>query len=73
MALNKADLVDSETVESISRQLAQGGAKVAVAISATNKKTLAPLLEQIGQMLSQDLNLPNGEKRLAANHYSRIA
>lgn len=58
LVLNKADLGESETVLAISRQLAQGGDREVVAISATDRKTLPPLLEKLGQMLSQDLGLP---------------
>lgn len=59
VVLNKADLVDRETVLAIGRQLAQGGSRDVVAISATDRKTLPPLLERIGQMLAQDLGLPD--------------
>lgn len=73
MILNKADLVDAETLQAISRQLAQGGAREVAAISATDKKTLPPLLEKVGQMLSQDLGLPSGEQAFATGRFSRIA
>lgn len=73
LALNKADRVDPETVQAISRQLAQDGAREVVAISATDKKTLPPLLEKVGQLLSQDLSLTSGEQAVAAGRASRIA
>lgn len=57
LVLNKADLVDAETLQAISRQLTQGGERDVVSISATDRKTLPPLLEKVGQMLSQDLGL----------------
>jgi GTP-binding protein HflX len=57
LVLNKADLVDAETLQAISRQLTQGGEREVVTISATDRKTLPPLLEKVGQMLSQDLGL----------------
>jgi GTP-binding protein HflX len=60
LVLNKADLVDSETLQGISRQLAQGGERPVVAIAATDRKTLPPLLEIVGQMLSQDLGVDDG-------------
>jgi GTP-binding protein HflX len=72
LALNKADLVDAETLLGSSRQLAQGGDREVVAISATDRKTLPPLLERVGQMLSQDLGLPSGDV-FDASRVSRIA
>ena len=73
LALNKADLVDAETLQAISRQLAQGGDCEVVAISATDRLTLPPLLEKVGQILSQDLGLPGGEKTFHTSRISRIA
>jgi GTP-binding protein HflX len=58
LVLNKADLVEGETLPAISRQLAQDGDREVVAISANDRKTLPPLLEKLGQMLSQDLDQP---------------
>ncbi|MEP6818687.1 MAG: GTPase HflX [bacterium] len=72
LALNKADLVDIDTLQGISRQLAQGGEREVVAISATDRKTLPPLLEKAGQMLAQDLGLSNG-KNFDTARVSRIA
>jgi GTP-binding protein HflX len=72
LVLNKADLVDVETLQGISRQLAQGGEREVVAISATDRKTLPPLLEKTGQMLSQDLGL-SSDSALASARISRIA
>ena len=72
LALNKADLVEVETLQGISRQLAQGGAREVVAISATDRKTLPPLLEKVGQMLSHDLGLSGG-KDFDTARISRIA
>jgi GTP-binding protein HflX len=73
LALNKSDLVDNETLQAISRQLAQSGDREVVAISATDQKTLPPLLEKVGQLLSQDLGLPGGEKEFDTSRISRIA
>lgn len=69
LVLNKADLVDGELVSAITRQLSQGDEREVVAISATEKKTLTPLLEKLAQMLSQDLGLPEQHSQLS----SRIA
>lgn len=73
LALNKADLVDVETLPAISRQLAQGGDREVVSISATERRTLPPLLEKVGQMLSQDLGLRGSEKAFDTSRVSRIA
>lgn len=60
LVLNKADLVDVETLQGISRQLTQGGEREVVAISSTERKTLPLLLEKVGKMLSQDLGSTGG-------------
>ncbi|HUS09434.1 MAG TPA: GTPase HflX [Pyrinomonadaceae bacterium] len=72
LVLNKADLVDVETVQGSLRQLAQGGEREVVAISATDRKTLPPLLEKLGEMLSQDLGLSGGG-HVDTSRISRIA
>ena len=72
LVLNKADLVDAEMLETAQRQLAQGGAREVVAISATDRKTLPPLLEMLGHMLSQDLGLPS-DSEANTSRISRIA
>ncbi|MDQ2936663.1 MAG: GTPase HflX [Acidobacteriota bacterium] len=73
LALNKADLVDPDTLQALSRQLGQGGHREVVTISATNKATLPPLLERLGEMLSQDLGLRDGKKAFNPDLISRIA
>ena len=62
LALNKADLVDADELQIISRQLAQAGNREVVTVAATNPRTLQPLLEKVGEMLSRDLGLAAGEK-----------
>ena len=62
LVLNKADLVDVESLQAISRQLAQGGEREVVTISATNRQTLPPLLEKVGEMLSHDLGSTKGHE-----------
>ena len=42
-------------------------------ISATNPRTLQPLLDKVGEMLSRDLGLAEGGKALNAARLSRIA
>ena len=73
LALNKADLVDADGLQVISRQLAQAGDREVVTISAANPRTLQPLLDKVGEMLSRDLGLDEGEKALSATRLSRIA
>ena len=73
LTLNKADLVEVETLQAISRQLAQGGTREVVSITATDRKTLPPLLNQVGQMLSKDLAAPSSENAFDADRISRIA
>jgi GTP-binding protein HflX len=73
LALNKAELVNAETLEAISRQLAQSGAREVVSVSATKPATLKPLLDKVGEMLSRDLGWRAGEKAVSAHRLSRIA
>jgi GTP-binding protein HflX len=73
LALNKSDLMDRDTLKAISRQLGQDGVRAVVSISAINQKTFPPLLEKVGEMLSQDLGLRDGEKAFDADRISRIA
>jgi GTP-binding protein HflX len=72
LALNKADLVDAETLQGVSRQLTQGGEREVVAISATERKTLPLLLEEVGKMLSQDLG-STSDHDFGASRVSQIA
>ncbi len=74
LALNKGDLVDADGLQMISRQLAQAGNREVVTLSATNPRTLQPLLEKVGEMLSRDLGLVEGEKAFSdADRLSLIA
>jgi GTP-binding protein HflX len=73
LTLNKADLAEVETLQAISRQLAQGQAREVVSIAATDRKTLPPLLNKVGQMLSRDLAAPDGEAVYETGRVSRIA
>jgi GTP-binding protein HflX len=72
VVLNKSDLVDQESTAAVARQLTQGGNRDVVAISATDRKTLPPLLERIGQILAQDLGLPD-RTAIESSPISRIA
>jgi GTP-binding protein HflX len=73
LTLNKADLVEVETLQAISRQLTQGGTREVVSITATDRKTLPPLLNKVGQMLSRDLAAPASENAYDTGRVSRIA
>jgi GTP-binding protein HflX len=55
VALNKADLVDRETIQVIMRQVAQDGARECVAVAAVDPKSLQPLLERAGAILARNL------------------
>jgi GTPase len=52
---NKADLLEPSAVESILRQGAQKGEPEPVAVSATDSKSLRPLLERASAILARDL------------------
>ena len=58
VALNKADLVGSETMEAIMRQVQQDGAQECIAISAIEARSLRPLLERAGAILARNLITP---------------
>src|SRR6266446_7208957 len=55
VVLNKADLVDRDTVETIRRQLEQNGVREVVDISAIKADTVQPLLERAGALLARNL------------------
>ena len=73
LVLNKADLLTPETLEAISRQLQGNNARLVISIAATDRQTLRPLLEKIGEMLSRDIGLATSEEQFAAQALSRIA
>jgi GTP-binding protein HflX len=73
MVLNKTDLVDVESLQTITRQLSEGGTREVVSISATNPATFPPLLQSVGEMLSRDLNATGVQKSERDRRLSRIA
>ncbi|HVQ36612.1 MAG TPA: GTPase HflX [Pyrinomonadaceae bacterium] len=73
LALNKADLIDPDDLQAIARQLAQAGTREVVTVSATSPRTLQPLLEKVGEMLSRDLGLAESEKLSGVDELSLIA
>ncbi|CAN5834338.1 GTPase HflX [soil metagenome] len=74
LALNKADLVDANTIKGIFRQVTQDGTRDAVVISATDARSIEPLFEKASAVLARNLTtrLPHEEKR-EAEQRSRIA
>lgn len=55
VVLNKADLPDDATIHHLQRALLFDKGIETVAVSAVQPETLKPLLERIGEMISQDL------------------
>ena len=73
LVLNKADLVPPEMLEAISRQVAANSSRPVIGIAATDRQSLRPLLEKIGEMLSRDIGLSKYEEPVDADLVSRIA
>jgi GTP-binding protein HflX len=55
LVLNKADLLDQDSLLALTRQAGASEAFGSVAISALNPKSLPPLLERVGEILARDL------------------
>ncbi|MBA3571670.1 MAG: GTPase HflX [Pyrinomonadaceae bacterium] len=74
LALNKADLVDANTMHAVFRQVTQEGTRDAVVISATDARSIEPLLEKASAVLARNLTsrLPHEQER-QAEQLSRIA
>lgn len=58
VVLNKADLIDENSLEALQRQLLFDKGSESVAVAATKPQTLKPLLDKIGEELSRDLTEP---------------
>jgi GTP-binding protein HflX len=56
IVLNKADLLDEISLEALKRQISLDKDTDCVAISAIQPKSLPPLFEKIGEILSRNLN-----------------
>ncbi|HRH41614.1 MAG TPA: GTPase HflX [Pyrinomonadaceae bacterium] len=69
IVLNKADLLDEATIESLIRQISLDKGSECVAISAIQPKTLKPLFEKIGDKLAKDLN-KFADSELAVGNYT---
>lgn len=55
LVFNKADLVDSSSLNAMIRQASQNGARECISISAMDGQTLRPLLEKAGALLARNL------------------
>src|SRR5436305_1771653 len=66
LVLNKNDLVDAESIESLRRQIDQDERFGCLLISALRPETLNPLLERIGQMLRLDSIVEDRERALVS-------
>lgn len=58
LALNKADLIDSQTLDSLERQARQIDSGEIVVISAIEPRTLRALLDKAGAVLARNLSTP---------------
>src|SRR5204863_9869989 len=63
VALNKADIIEENQIEAISRQVSHEGAREAVSISAIDPGTLRPLLEKASAILARNLVSPPTEEQ----------
>lgn len=62
IVLNKSDLVDDDSIQSLIRQISLDKARECVAISAIQPKTLRPLVEKMGEVI--------GRFAVAERHFS---
>ena len=62
VVFNKADLVEPAALDAILRQTCNNTSRRCLAISATDARTLRPLLEMIGQLLARDLTALPGAR-----------
>jgi GTP-binding protein HflX len=74
LALNKADIVEANTIQAVFRQVNREGARDAVVISAKDARSLEPLLEKVGSVLARNLTKRVAEEEdREAEQLSRIA
>lgn len=78
VVFNKADLVDAEMLDSILRQSScAAGSRQCIAVTATEARSLRPMLELAGAILARDLtseqHAPDTHARQHAPHPERIA
>lgn len=55
IALNKADLLEKDEVEALTRQISLDKQAECVAVSAITSRSLEPLIQKIGEILAKDL------------------
>jgi GTP-binding protein HflX len=74
LALNKADLMDAEEMQASVRQVTHDRTRDVVVISATDPRSIEPLLEKAGVVLARNLMIRTGdEESREAEAISRIA
>jgi GTPase len=73
IALNKADLLDQESIEAAVRQARQADGNEPIVISAVKQSTLEPLLERSGAILARNLGALSGDVDNHVAAMSRIA
>jgi GTP-binding protein HflX len=78
VVFNKADLVDAETLEAILRQSCPDNSRrQCIAVTATDARSLRPMLEMAGAILARDLTseqrTPASHARKHAPHAERVA
>lgn len=73
LVVNKADTVEPQMLRGILRQVTGDGHRDAVAISALDPDTLAPLLDQAGALLARNLLVTRADQNSSrVEHRSRI-
>jgi GTP-binding protein HflX len=73
LALNKADLVNADSMQAIVKQVRPESAAEVVAISATEAKTLHPLLEKASSLLARNLMSGLADENRTRRRLSRTA
>jgi GTP-binding protein HflX len=74
LALNKADLMDAEEMQASVRQVTHDRTRDVIVISATDPRSIEPLLEKAGAVLARNLMIRTGdEESREAEAISRIA
>ena len=66
IVLNKADLVDAETMANVTRQISMENDAPSVAVSALDRETLKPMISAIGELIS----MPSDTRMALGTHSS---
>ncbi|HEX8649277.1 MAG TPA: GTPase HflX [Pyrinomonadaceae bacterium] len=64
VVFNKADLVESESLEAMLRLACAQGSRECIAVSAIDPQSLRPMLEKAGAILARDLVKQPGDERM---------